>query len=292
MSRLESFGECGSRSYVYRSIKRPDEYRVMGSSCHDRFCVPCARERAQVLAANISQRLHGKPARFVTFTLNTDNLDLAQSLEKLQKSFTRLLKTRLWQDRVTGGVAFLEVKYNAVTNRWHPHVHAIVQGRYIPHADLKQAWLLVTGDSFIVDIRLVCSHSSILHYVTKYCSKAHRPADFPDFIHLCEAILCLQGRHLARTFGDWRGTPLLERNDDAEWEPVATLDTLLSQAAHGDADARCIIAALPGPIARDFLDDNPIPDARPPPPVNDVLTQTRFAFTCPPIRGKRPLTEN
>lgn len=288
-SRMSSFTACGERSYVFRSIRDPDQYRVMGSACHDRFCVPCQRERAQLLAANISQRLDGQPARFVTFTLTTDGLSLAEALEKLQKSFTRLLKTPLWREKVTGGVAFLEVKYNPVTERWHPHVHAIVQGKYIPHADLKQAWLLVTGDSYIVDIRLVRSQRSILHYVTKYCSKAHRPADFPDFLRLCEAILCLQGRHLSRTFGDWRGTPLTEHNDQAEWECISFLETILHDALAGNADARLILAALPNAVARDFLECPISPPPRPPPPVPDVAAQTFFPFNTFRAFGKQEL---
>lgn len=282
-SRRHSFAECGSHAYVYRSVKDPTVYRVMGSACRDRFCVPCTRERGQTLSANISERLAGQPARFMTFTLNTDGLDLAQSLDKLQKSFNRLLKQPAWRSRVTGGVAFLEVKYNTASSRWHPHVHAIVQGKYFLHTALREAWLRATGDSHIVDIRFVRSQRSVLHYVTTYCSKAHRSTDFPNDDRLDEAILALRGRRLARTFGNWRGAPLTACNTDTEWEPVELLHTLLDRAVRGDDDARTILGSLGSKVATNFLEANPRPPPKPPTVAPPTYRQSRFTFTSYPL---------
>ena len=262
LARMLSFATCGASAYVYRSVKDPTLYKVMGSACHDRFCVPCARERGQVLAANIRDRLEGTVSRFITLTLRTDELSLREALDKLQKSFNALLKSPLWRSRVDGGVAFLEVKYNPNLNRWHPHVHAIVQGSFFPQSQLADLWQRVTGDSRVVDIRAVTSHRAILHYVTTYCSKAMRSTDFPGDAILDEAIHALHGRRLARTFGTWRGVPLTQYLSADDWEPVAPLVDLLADAVRGDHAAHSIIASLRTRSATEFLRKHP---ERPPP---------------------------
>lgn len=261
-SRLDAFAHCGSRSYVYQTLDDPPEYRVAGSACHDRFCMPCTRERGQTVAANINTRLEQQRARFVTLTLRTDGLDCAGGMLKLQHAFRRLLRTRLWLDRVDGGAAFLEVKWNADSSRWHPHIHAIVQGRFIPHDQLARAWKRITGDSHIVRIQLVASPAEVVRYVTTYASKCLRTADFPTDAVLQEAINVLHRTRLCRTFGTWRGLRLAEPDPSTTWVVVAPLADLLRRAVTGDLHARGILAKLKSLDATRWLHDHP---ARPPP---------------------------
>lgn len=260
--RIDRFADCGAHAYVYRCVEDPTLLRVQGSTCRDRFCGPCTRERGQTIAANITAALNGKRARFVTLTLRTEDLPLDQALAKLQRAFRLLLRTKLWLGRVDGGVAFIEVKYNPHRDRWHPHIHAIVQGRYIPFDLLRKEWLRITTDSHVVRVQVVHSAEVILRYVTTYASKTLRAADFPTTPSLHEAVDALHGTRLCRTFGTWRGMSLTDTPTSGTWEPVASLAHVLTQALAGDIDARAIVAALPGPIPRDWLNSHP---ARPPP---------------------------
>lgn len=261
-SRLDSFARCGGRAYVYRSLDDPSLYRIAGSACHDRFCMPCTRERAQAIAANVRERLAGQRARFLTLTIRTEGLDLRDGLTKLQHAFRRLQASSLWRSRVDGGVAFLEAKYNPDPGRWHPHVHAIIQGRYLPHDQLARTWKQITGDSHIVRIVVVKSHEAIAHYVTTYCSKTLRTHDFPTDAALAEAVAALHRRRLCRTFGTWRGLPLTEPTVSGSWQPLGLLADILRDAAAGDPHARDTIAALATAAGRQFLLDHP---PRPPP---------------------------
>lgn len=263
VSRILSFESCGFRAWVYRSREHPDQYRVAGSACHDRFCVPCARERAQVITANISERLDGQAARFLTLTLKTDNLSLRQAIDKLQRAFRILIRTTFWLSRVDGGIAFVETKYNLDAQRWHPHVHAILHGRYIPQDMLAALWERITGDSSIVHLQIVRSRSSILHYVTTYCSKSHRSVDFPTVATLDEAIVALRGRRLCRTFGTWRGLQVTQTPVTGTWELVGSLEDVLANAVRGDVKARGVLSSIGTRAATQFLMSHP---ARPPPP--------------------------
>ena len=286
VSRIMGFADCGARAYVYRSIDDPDVCRVAGSACHDRFCMPCTRERGQAIAANVATRLAARPARFVTLTIRTDGLGLAAGIVKLQHAFRRLLRSKLWLARVTGGAAFVEAKYSPTKQRWHPHLHVICQGRYIPHELLRKAWLTITGDSHIVRIQFVKSEQSVLNYVTTYAAKTLRTADFPTDASLDEAVLALHGTRLCRTFGAWRGTDLTDTHPEGTWETVGPLEDLLQLAVQGDREARATVAALSTAPARLFLVEHP---ARPPPPSPGsgppVRRQAVFDFQPQPLRN-------
>lgn len=283
-SRLQGFADCGDRAYVYHSLDNPDLYRVAGSACHDRFCRPCTRERGQAIAANVTERLAGQRARFVTLTLKTDGLDLAAAIVKLQHAFRRLLRSDFWMARVTGGAAFVEAKRNADSTRWHPHIHAIVQGKYLPHELLKALWLRITGDSSIIRIQAVTDKESVVRYVTTYAAKCLRTADFPTRQDLHEAILALHGTRLVRTFGTWRGANLTDTPVEGTWEIVGPLADLLRLAVDNDADACRILRLLNTPASNLFQHEHP---PRPPPsPAGSgppVRLQPTFDFQPPPL---------
>lgn len=283
-SRLQSFADCGDRAYVYHSLDDPDVYRVAGSACHDRFCGPCTRERGQAIAANVTERLAGQRARFVTLTLKTDGLDLAAGILKLQRAFRRLLRSDFWLARVTGGAAFIETKRSSDNVRWHPHIHAIVQGKYLPHDLLKALWLRITGDSSIIRVQAVTDEASVVRYVTTYAAKCLRTADFPADADLREAVRALHGARLVRTFGSWRGASLTDTPVAGTWEIVAPLADLLALAVAGDYDARAILSSLSSTQARTFLIDHP---PRPPPPFSPPEAapplQLTFELTPSPL---------
>lgn len=277
--RREAFRTCGSNAFVYESVDEPGQYKIGGSACRDRFCVPCTRQRAQVVAANVRERLDGQRARFVTLTIKTDGLSLRESISKLQHAFSRLQRTTLWQTTVTGGAAFLEIKYDTEAGRWHPHVHAITQGKFIPHSMLRDTWKGITTDSYIVHIRLIRSVESVLHYVTTYCSKAMRATDFPDDACLDEAIEGLRGVRLCRTFGTWRGQSLTEAAEDGDWRAIAPLSEILRRSLAGDADALKMLIGINTPQTREFLHTC---EPRPPPlPVAVPITSTSQPLLFP-----------
>jgi hypothetical protein len=241
---LEEFRECGNHAYVLQSLHDPTEYRVAGSTCHHRFCLPCGQQRSRTIAANVLDRLHGRQARFVTLTLRSTTEPLADLLVKLSTCFARLRRQAIWSKRTTGGVAFTEVKWNAQLQRWNVHLHCITQGQYIKVGLLSQAWKRITRDSLIVDIRIVRDERHLAHYVTKYASKPLSHTVLHDDDRLDEAIIALKGRRLATTFGDWRGVLLTPTQDETGWKNLGSLDTIIKQALAGDPDSQRIYRSL------------------------------------------------
>lgn len=205
---------------------------------------------------DIANRLH---CRFCTLTLRSSDESLRDLIDKLYRSFSLLRRSDLWTHAVDGGVAFLEVKWSEQAKRWHPHIHMLLQGRYMDVRKLSSTWHRITGDSYIVDIRRPKNTDDVLRYVVKYAGKpisntfANRPA------LLDEAVLALKYRNLAMTFGKWRGCTLTKLVDGTDWLNVGTLADVIADAVSGDLRARGILKSLRSDSADEVL-------ARPPPP--------------------------
>lgn len=243
-SRLSCFAACGTYSYVLRSLEDPNVYRIAGSACHDRFCLPCAKDRSNSIALNVLDKIVGKQVRFLTLTLKATDAPLADQLDHLYDAFQTLRRRAFWKRRVTGGVAFLECKWIARTAHWHPHFHILIQGKFIPYQRLKSLWYEITGDSYIIDIRLVRDSRHASGYVTKYASKPFNSSFIARPNQLDESIVALKGRKLVVTFGTWRSVILTRPVATGTWEHVGTLDSVITRAAHGDKRSAAILASL------------------------------------------------
>ncbi len=279
LNRLTDYAGCGEHSYVFQSVEDPTVYTLGGSTCHDRFCLPCGRERSRVIAGNVKLRTEGKPARFLTLTLRSTTESLAFLLAKLTTDFTTLRRSKLWKTRVRGGVGFLEMKWLARTNRWHVHLHCLVQGRYIPHPELCSLWLKITETSKVVDIRMANDDRHLTHYICKYASKPLDRTVLVDPPRLDEAVLALKGKRLCMTFGTWRGYKLTQPPESGTWVQLGTLAEIIDRAEGGDILAAEALEALRVEYA---------PSTRAPPtaPANTVssltLGQSNFNFSQGP----------
>lgn len=246
-ARVDRFALCGRNAWVLRSRTDPDHLRVASTKCHDRWCRPCQRERAARIAANLRGKLLGGCHRFVTLSLRSSDADLPTQLDRLHSCLRCLRRSAWWSTRVTGGAAFIELTRNAVTRLWHPHVHLIVEGKYLPQGDLSRRWLAVTGDSPIVDVRLVRDDAAVARYVAKYLCKAVPAAIVRDPASLDTAMRALKGRRTMTTFGAWRGFDLDAAPPDQIWDCIAPLADIIQRAHAGDAVARQLLAQLRRP---------------------------------------------
>lgn len=278
-SRLSAFGSCGWQSFVYRTVDPPHTYRLAGSSCRDRFCIPCARDRSRCMTANILAKMKGDPARFATLTLKHTMDPLHVQVTRLYAAFQKLRLRPLWKRHVDGGCVFIEVKWIAATHEWHPHLHAILHGRYFPKTLLSSLWYSVTGDSFISDIRAVTDQGKISYYVAKYAGKSVNDTFLNRPALLDEVITSFRGRRLCHTFGTWRGLKLTESPSDRDWESIGSFHDVCIRALDGDPEAADAIEMICGDRRAEILTS--VRFARPPPtPDPGPAAQLTFAWPC------------
>ena len=242
-SAVDAFCNCGERMIVLKSTSDPTLHRVVPSSCKSRWCKPCYATRAALLRTRLAARLDNRPVRFVTLTLRASDESLKSVIDRLYKSFRALRVLPIWKNRVFGGAAFLEVKRGENSGGWHAHLHMLTQGRYLPQADLSKAWLSVTGDSPIVDIRIVRDRRCVLQYVTKYATKSNGLDSSLADADLVEIVSSLRGRRTIITFGTWKSYALLHQEPGDEWEMVGWLGEVEIAAANGDTVAESILDA-------------------------------------------------
>lgn len=241
---LDRFANCGSGARVEWS---PSEkrYRIRAHYCHHRLCLACGEARSRKIASALTKHLRSHPARFVTLTLRHSAAKLTDQLNRLYRSFAVLRRRNFWKDRVSGGAAFLEIKYKPETRTWHPHLHILAQTDWLPQKDLSAEWLAVTGDSYIVDVRPIADAAACTAYVCKYASKPLDPSLYciPDILD--EAACSLRGRRLCLTFAGWRGLKLEQPSPDPDdWVLIGRLDELWDRAERGDIEAARILAEI------------------------------------------------
>lgn len=252
--RPERFGKCGLTAHVQVSDQDPPEFRISSENCRDRWCRPCQRERSRIIAANIIEHLSDRPCRLITLTIRTEGLTLRQGVAKLYTSFQKLRQTTFWKTRVTGGCATCEVKRTRDGDRWHPHLHLLVEGEYVPAGHLAKKWHAITGDSFIVDVRLAADATTAARYVVKYLGKPVPSSIIRDHEHLVEAIQALTGRRMVSTFGNWQGVQLTETCSEVAWHNLCSYRELVEKVLDGDGDSRRILQHLLGQAGLDPSD--------------------------------------
>ena len=251
----ERFAACGSSAWVLRDPSDHDRVRLATNRCRHRWCEACQRDRRRVVVANLKLVAADRELRLLTLTLAARAEPLTDQLARIYESFRLLRRRREIADRLAGGVYFLEVTFNERTERWHPHLHVLFEGRFLPHDLVKNAWLDITGDSYIVDVRRLNGPDGAASYVAKYATKAVGASVWTNPRRLDEAIAAIAAHRTFQTFGSWRDMALSKPpTDDTEWEPLCPLADLIDAARRGDADSKRLLCQLANTHDLDPLD--------------------------------------
>lgn len=212
--------------------------------CRHRMCPTCSRLRSIESARRVASLVSSMNSpRFVTLTLKATDAPLSDQIDRLLSCFRQLRRLVTWTGCVVGGVATIECTWNRATGTWHPHVHAIVDGRYLPQPALKAAWLKVTGDSFIVDVRKVNDARQAARYIAAYACKHGQVGSWPPD-RIREYAAAMHGRRMVQTFGKSHGVkvdPAPDSERPPGLEPLATVREIGDLANEGHEEARLVV---------------------------------------------------
>ena len=169
----------------------------------------------------------------VTLTVRNGS-DLGERVGHLTRCHRRLLDHR--RDWLKKGWGWTEAAHAAggvwsieTTNRgagWHPHMHAIWLCEQAPDQQaLRDEWELITGDSFMVDVRPIEQAEDpaggfleVFKYALKFGDLA-----LPDNV---TAWRTLSGRRLLGSFGVFRGVEVPESLTDEPLDDLPYLELL------------------------------------------------------------------
>jgi hypothetical protein len=111
----------------------------------------------------------------LTLTLLSSDDPLPNQVKRIKEAFRRLRAGAVWKQCVKGGYWVLELTYNSETHQWHPHIHAVIDCKYLPIDWVRERWHKITGDSMVVHITKIDAARST--YIAKYIGKGHNSID-------------------------------------------------------------------------------------------------------------------
>lgn len=138
--------------------------------------------------------------RFVTLTLKHTSEPLDGQIDRLYKAFRLMRRDKEFNSLVSAGIWFFQVKLNKDLTEWHPHLHILVTGRYIPKRFLSRLWLRCTKSSSIVDIAYVHNKQAVVKYVARYCARPSNLSEMPETFRI-DVFDALHGRRLCGAWG-------------------------------------------------------------------------------------------
>lgn len=148
--------------------------------CYLRICPICAAARARSLSYRFEQLTRRcKHPMFWTLTLKNSRSPLPEQFTRLTTLFKTLRRQTWWTDHVRGGFWVFDCTYNRDSDTWHPHLHMILDTRWLPHHQFKQHWKQLTGDSFILHFHNNLSRHHAAHHCAKYFAKIFDPSQLP-----------------------------------------------------------------------------------------------------------------
>lgn len=173
MATIANCNACGSEAWVQFSPSR-SQYRAKFKRCGLRVCPTCGIRLGFSLSRRVREWI-GTPQlykwRMITLSMRSTDAPLKAQINELRKSFRRLRQSKVWSTTQNYGLAVVEVTFNTTTNQWHPHLHVLMHGQFLPVGCVRAAWWNASHEGARVHLRNVDSSKQAGNYVAKYVGK-------------------------------------------------------------------------------------------------------------------------
>jgi hypothetical protein len=241
--RAEHLKEC--RTYAYFAYqKETRQVRVISNACRLRWCPVCAEARYMHIRSMVREWvLSVRSPKLLTLTMRHTDTPLATQIHNLYKHFRNFRLQKLITRKIRGGVWFFQLKRSGKTGEWHPHLHCLIDADYIDKIKLSLDWQRTTGDSFIVDIRGVKDPQKVSNYVSRYCARPAKLAEFtPD--DKTQVFTVCHSRRLAGTWGSGRRVRFNVRPTDevTEWMRLGSWADIVAESRYSPSARRILKA--------------------------------------------------
>lgn len=242
-SKHFSLDNCRSKAWFLRNIESGD-VRVAANACRLRWCPVCTDSRRNYISHSVVDWVEKQShPKFLTLTIMHSNAPLDHQINYLYNYFRLLRKRKDFRACVPGGLWFFQIKKSKGSGQWHPHLHCLITGLYIPHSRLVRMWKDITGNSTVVDIRPIRNPAKACNDAARYaaCPGSLAGLSFDDALELVE---CMHGRRICGTWGTARKVSLRPPTsvDSSEWESVGEWFSVMSQK-DSNSSARDILDA-------------------------------------------------
>lgn len=221
--------------------------RTVPHRCGDQLCPFCNRKHVADVIAKLGPSIgRMRQARFVTLTVPHTDAPLKQQRRLLLAALCRLRRTPWWKHLVRGSVHTFQVTWRHQEGRWHPHVHLIIDSRWMPWAQLRDHWAAVWPGAEIVDIRRVFDPLAAARELTHYLVRPAEVADWPDDTFL-EYVHAVAGTQSIIAAGNCRhAAAAADPHEPADRPDLRDiyLPHLVHLAAAGNVDASDLVVLI------------------------------------------------
>lgn len=214
--------DCRRHAWFVQS-KVTKKLRIQSSRCKLRWCPICRDVSRSIVTRAVDDWLQiQKYPKMLTLTMKHNDDPLQLQIKHLYDCFRKFRQRAFFHRKVTGGVWFFQLKYNERSEQWHPHIHCLIAGQFLPHNQLKTLWHKVTGDSHVVDIRPVKDLENASTEVARYATS---PADL-SAVNIKQALDIHYATKNRRICGSWGTAKKIKlspqkQDDTEEWVKVA-----------------------------------------------------------------------
>lgn len=150
---------CGTWAEITVDSKNR-EHISRANFCRQRLCQICAWRRSARFFAEMVPVLHavkklGYSFIFVTLTMrNCTAQEAPAAVEKLLKSWDRLMKRERYKTGWSGFMRSIEVTYNAAEHTYHPHIHTMIA--------VKNGYFVKTNKNYVTTRQLAADWKTAL----------------------------------------------------------------------------------------------------------------------------------
>lgn len=247
---VKQLGNCCLTPHIQRSPST-DRCRLVEYRCRSRLCPRCSLMRSRELTWRITELVKTfDTMKLVTLSERSTDEPLEDQVARLRSHWGKLRRTQTWKEAVNGGIVTLEITFNHSTKRWHPHLHAIVDAKYIPHRVLLATWETIVQDHASAHIKAVPSATAAARYISSYVAKSSDVSKLKCPLALVEWAEAVAGQRMAQTFGAAHGVKLdINRevrpgSDITDWVHDSSAADVAAAAEAGDAKARALLDSL------------------------------------------------
>lgn len=267
-SKTQGLMDCRKFAWFARHIET-NRVHVVSNSCRLRWCPICSKGRTGYIVQSLTPWMMKKRVtRFLTLTMRHSQDDLHTQITRLYSYFRTLRRHKWFRKHVSGGVWFFQVKLGVKRDAWHPHLHCIVSGKYIPKMELSRLWEKITCGSKIVDVKMVRVPKDTASYVARYSARPAQLRKYPLDLRI-EIYSAMHGRRLCGSWGAAKGVSLRPPTSVESTKFVRLGSwSQVEHLRHSDIDARTIFECwyeketIDPSVSLDYIDRllNDMPD--------------------------------
>lgn len=174
------------------------QYHV--NHCQQRLCAICAPKQAAKRSYRVHQITEAMTnPKWLTLTMQRVP-DLAQGLHDIRAAFGRWRKLKCIKQIVNGGLYKIEAKPKP--NGWHVHIHAIIDGAYLPVQLIWSTWQRSLRHPHAgAHIKKIAGKLQARDY-SKYAAKPEEVVTWPP-AKLLEFVTAWRNVRMWQTFGKY-----------------------------------------------------------------------------------------